>query len=395
MINNINKNSYNMNPYTNIPTKINSEIKQTQSNFQEIDKNLLKEIKEQIQNAELIAIKMIKGERLTKNEKKFISEKYPDIKETAEQSIKESKSINNQLKNFKTDEERQQFLSKVISNIKAMGKNGALSEIQVKIKLSSIEEVKKLFQKDKLESKKAEIIATKLVKGEKLTSNEKSFISEKYPDIKETAEQSIKESKNIKEELKSFKTDEEKQQFLSKVINNVKAMGKKGVLSETQVKIKLASIEEVEKFFKKDKLENKKAQVIATKLVKGEKLNSSERNFITEKYPDLKQIAEQSIKESKGLKEQIQNCKTNEEKQQLLSKTINDLEVMGKEGILSEIQIKFSILSIEKIKKEINKDKELSFTLNPYIYTLLEYSLGNLTGIIIFIVVIIGFLYLI
>lgn len=395
MINNINKNPYNMNPYTNIPTKINGEIKQAQNNFQEIDKNLLKQIKEQIQNAELIAIKMIKGERLTTNEKKFISEKYPDIKETAEQSIKESKSINKQLKNFKTDEERQQFLSKIISNIKAMGKNGVLSEIQVKIKLSSIEEVEKLFQKDKLEIKKAEIIAVKIVKGEKLTANEKSFISEKYPDIKKTAEQSIKESKNIKEQLKSFKTDEEKQQFLSKIINDVKSMGKKGVLSETQVKIKLKSIEEVEKFFKKDKLENKKAEIIATKLVKGEKLTSRERNFITEKYPDIKQIAEQSVKESKGLKEQIQNLKTDDEKHQLLSKVINDLEVMGEKGILSEIQIKFSILSIEKIKKEINKEKELNFTLNPYIYTILEYSLGNLAGIIIFIIVIVGFLYLI
>jgi uncharacterized protein Veg len=195
MINNINKNSYNMNPYTNIPTKINDEIKQTQNNFQEIDKNLLKQIKEQIQNAELIAIKMIKGERLTTNERKFISEKYPDIKETAEQSIKESKSIKEQLKNFKTDEERQQFLSKVIGNIKSMGKKEALSEIQVKIKLSSIEEVEKLFQKDKLESKKAEIIAVKIVKGEKVTANESDFISEKYPNIKETAQQIIKESK--------------------------------------------------------------------------------------------------------------------------------------------------------------------------------------------------------
>lgn len=291
MINNINKNSYNMNSYTNIPKKNNNEIKKTQNNFQEIDKNLLKQIKEQIQKAELIAIKMIKGEGLTTNEKKFISEKYPDIKETAEQSIRESKNIKEQLKNFKTNEEKQQFLFKLISNIKSMGKKGALSEVQVKIKLSSIEEVEKLFQKEKLESKKAEIIAIKIAKGERVTSNE--------------------------------------------------------------------------------------------------------RNFITEKYPEIKQISEQSIKEGKDLKEQLENLKTDEERQQLLSKTISDLEFMGKKGILSEIQIKFRMLSIERIKQEINKENELSFIINPYIYAILEYSSGNLVGIIIFIVGIIGFLYLI
>lgn len=395
MINNINKNSYNMNPYTNVPTKINDEIKQTQNNFQEIDRNLLKQVKEQIQNAELIAIKMIKGERLTTNEKNFISEKYPDIKETAEQSIEEIKGLKKQLKNFKTDEKREEFLSKVIRDIKYMGKNGALSEIQVKIKLSSIEEVKKLFQKDKLENEKAEIIAIKIVKGEKLTENERDFITKKYPDIKQIAEQSIKESKVLKEQLKNFKTDEERQQFLYKVIDDIKTMGKKGQLSETQIKIKLLSIEEVEKFLKKEKLESKKVEIVATKLVKGEKLSSRERNFITEKYPDIKQIAEQSIKESKGLKEQLQNLKTDYEKQQLLSKTLSDLEFMGKKGILSEIQIKLKMISIERIKKEINKENELSINLNPYIYTILEYASGNLTGIIIFIIAIIGFLYII
>ncbi|WP_042273366.1 30S ribosomal protein S20 [[Clostridium] dakarense] len=396
MINNINKNSYNMNPYNTDTIKPNNETKQTQNSFNEIENSdFLNKIKEQIKDAELIAIKMIKGERLTSKEQGFITEKYPDLKQLAEQSLKESKDLKEQLKNLNTDEERTEILSKAVSDLKTMAKKGLLSEVQVKIKMSSLEEVEKFLKTSKLENKKAELIATKMVKGEKLTTKEQQFINEKYPDIKQLVEQSLKESKGLKEQLKNFKTDEERTEVLSKAISDIKTMAKKGVLSETQVKIKLSSLEEVEKFIKTSKLENKKAELIAVKIVKGEKLTTKEQQFINEKYPEIKELAEKSLKETKDLKGQLKNLKTDEEKNQLLSKEISDIEVMAKKGLISEFQFKIKMLSIEKIKKDNEKDKESIFNINPYIFANLEYSLGNLTGVLIFIVVIIAFLYII
>jgi DNA polymerase III alpha subunit (gram-positive type) len=176
MINNINKNSYNMNLYGKSPTKSNDEIKQIENklsakiNMGELAKgeltkinkfqdaevtNFLKEIKEQIKKAELIAIKIVKGEKVTADEQRFISEKYPDMKQIGEQSIKECKDLKEQLKNCKTDEERQQVLFNTISDVEDMAKKGAFSEIQVRIKMSAIEELKKQYEKDNNKEKES------------------------------------------------------------------------------------------------------------------------------------------------------------------------------------------------------------------------------------------------
>lgn len=163
MINNINKSSYNMNLYGKSTIKSNDEIKQIQNNLsaktnkiQDTEvANFLKKIKEQIKKAELIAIKIVKGEKLTVDEQFFISEKYPDMKQTAEQAIKECKDLKEQLKNCKTDEERQQVLSNSISDMEDMAKKGVLSEIQVRIKMSAIEEVKKEDEKENNKEKES------------------------------------------------------------------------------------------------------------------------------------------------------------------------------------------------------------------------------------------------
>ncbi len=176
MINNINKNSYNMNLYGKSPTKSNDEIKQIENRLsakinigelsnEELTKinkfqdaefaNFLKKIKEQIKKAELIAMKIVKGEKVTADEQRFISEKYPDMKQIAEQSIKECKDLKEQLKNCKTYEERQQVLLNTISDVEDMTKKGAFSEIQVRIKMSAIEELKKQYEKDNNKEKES------------------------------------------------------------------------------------------------------------------------------------------------------------------------------------------------------------------------------------------------
>ena len=394
MINNINKNSYNMNPYIKLPTKPNNEEIPTQSKVEDIDvKDFFIKIKEELKNVELIAIKMIKGEPLTPKEQRLITEKYPDIKQLAQQSKKEIKDLKEEIKNCKTEEERQQVISKAITNIKVMDKKGLLSEVQVKIKMAAVKEVEKFSQKINLENKKSEIIATKIIKGEKLTPNEQKFINEKYPEVKQFAQQSKKEVKVLKEQIKNCKTEEERQQVISKAIENIKVMDKKGLLSKVEVKIKMAVVEEVEKFSQKINLESKKADTIATKMVKGEKLTASEQKFIIEKYPEIKQLAEQSLKESKDLKEQIKNCKTEEEKQQVTSKAIENLEEMFKKGIISPMQLKFKMLAIESIKNE--KENNKLFNINPYVYLNPGALVDNLTGILMVVVIIIIILYMI
>ena len=257
MINNINKNSYNMNPYIKIPTKPNNEEIPTQSKVEDIDvKDFFLKIKEELKNVELIAIKIIKGEHLTPKEQRLITEKYPDIKQLAQQSKKEIKVLKEQIKNCKTEEERQQVISKAIENIKVMDKKGLLSKVEVKIKMSVLEEVEKFSQKINLENKKSEIIATKIIKGEKLTPNEQKFITEKYPEIKQLAEQSLKESKDLKEQIKNCKTEKEKQQVTSKAIDNLEDMFKKGIISPIQLKFKMLAIESIKNEKENNKLFN-------------------------------------------------------------------------------------------------------------------------------------------
>ncbi|MGL5642188.1 MAG: hypothetical protein ACRDDM_07965 [Paraclostridium sp.] len=253
-------------------------------------------------------------------------------------------------------------------------------------------EAKNFLIKIKEELKNIELIAIKIIKGEKLTSKEQRLITEKYPDIKQFAEQSKKETQELKERLKNCGTDEERKQIISSAINDIKIMGKKGVLSELQVKIKISSIEEIEKFSKQINIETKKAEIIATKIIKGEKLTPSEQKFITEKYPEIKQEAEQLIKENKDLKLQLKSCKTNEERQQMISKSINDLDIMFEKGTLSSTQFRLKILAIENLKKE-NENK--LFSLNPYIYIIQSALSQNLTGILITIAIIIVALYIV
>ena len=257
MINNINKNSYNMNPYIKLPTKPNNEEILTQSKVEDIDvKGFFLKIKEELKNVELIAIKMIKGEPLTPKEQRLITEKYPDIKQLAQQSKKEIKDLKEQIKNCKTEKERQQVISKAIENIKVIDKKGLLSKVEVKIKMSVLEEVEKFSQKINLEDKKSEIIATKIIKGEKLTPNEQKFITEKYTEIKQLAEQSLKESKDLKEQIKNCKTEKEKQQATSKAIDNLEEMFKKGIISPMQLKFKMLAIESIKNEKENNKLFN-------------------------------------------------------------------------------------------------------------------------------------------
>ncbi|MFR6018355.1 MAG: hypothetical protein ACLUG9_12465 [Paraclostridium sordellii] len=388
MINNINKNSYNVNNYTKIPIKTNDESDTKQNGILEINnKDFLLKLKEELENAQLIAIKIIIEEPITKNEEKFIDKKYPDIKQFAKETKEEFKLLKQQVKDCKTPEERKEVISKVINSIKTMIKKGLLTEVQGKIKLEAIKDVENFAQKVNLEDKKAEVIGVKILKGERITPKEEKFISEKYPKLKKFISESKKELTQIKEQLKVCKNDDERKQVIKNVIKDIEVSDKKGTLTKPEVKVKLAIIKELEKFSKQVNMKDKKIEAMIVKVIKGEKLTPKEQIIINEKYTDIKDLIEPLSKEYKSLKEELKNCTNKEQKQEVISKVIKNLEEMNQKNLLSPIALNFNMILMDMIKKENEKNNKL-IILNPYVYINPSSIVDNLTGILMVIVII-------
>ena len=388
MINNINKNSYNVNTYTEIPIKTNDESDTKQNGILEINnKDFLLKLKEELENAQLIAIKIIIEEPITKNEEKFIDKKYPDIKQFAKETKEEFKLLKQQVKDCKTPEERKEVISKVINSIKTMIKKGLLTEVQGKIKLEAIKDVENFAQKVNLEDKKAEVIGVKILKGERITPKEEKFISEKYPKLKKFISESKKELTQIKEQLKVCKNDDERKQVIKNIIKDIEVSDKKGTLTKPEVKVKLAIIKELEKFSKQVNMEDKKIEATIVKVIKGEKITPKEQIIINEKYTDIKDLIEPLSKEYKSLKEELKNCTNKEQKQEVISKVIKNLEEMNQKNLLSPIALNFNMILIDMIKKENEKNNKL-IILNPYVYINPSSIVDNLTGILMVIVII-------
>ena len=388
MINNINKNSYNVNTYTEIPIKTNDESDTKQNGILEINnKDFLLKLKEELENAQLIAIKIIIEEPITKNEEKFIDKKYPDIKQFAKETKEEFKLLKQQVKDCKTPEERKEVISKVINSIKTMIKKGLLTEVQGKIKLEAIKDVENFAQKVNLEDKKAEVIGVKILKGERITPKEEKFISEKYPKLKKFINESKKELTQIKEQLKVCKNDDERKQVIKNIIKDIEVSDKQGILTKPEVKVKLAIIKELEKFSKQVNMEDKKIEAMIVKVIKGEKLTPKEQIIINEKYTDIKDLIEPLSKEYKSLKEELKNCTNKEQKQEVISKVIKNLEEMNQKNLLSPIALNFNMILMNMIKKENEKNNKL-IILNPYVYINPSSIVDNLTGILMVIVII-------
>ncbi|CEO27525.1 MAG: hypothetical protein ACLR2K_15480 [Paraclostridium sordellii] len=388
MINNINKNSYNVNTYTEIPIKTNDESDIKQNGILEINnKDFLLKLKEELENIQLIAIKIIIEEPITKNEEKLIDKKYPDIKQFAKETKEEFKLLKQQVKDCKTPEERKEVISKVINSIKTMIKQGLLTEVQGKIKLEAIKDVKKFAQKVNLEDEKAEVIGVKILKGERITPKEEKFISEKYPKLKKFINESKKELTQIKEQLKVCKNDDERKQVIKNIIKDIEVSDKKGILTKPEVKVKLAIIKELEKFSKQVNMEDKKIEAMIVKVIKGEKLTPKEQIIINEKYTDIKDLIEPLSKEYKSLKEELKNCTNKEQKQEVISKVIKNLEEMNQKNLLSPVALNFNMILIDMIKKENEKNNKL-IILNPYVYINPSSIVDNLTGILMVIVII-------
>ncbi len=409
-MNNISNNLYSRNTYgtnninvennkiqNNIESKINIEqlSKIDGLNNKDVEK-FIKRIHDEVQKAQLIAINIVRGNKITKDELEFITKKYPDLKQIADESIKDYKNLIKKLENCKTNEERQQVISKAVKEILNMVKNGHISEVQSKIKISAIEDAMKFSEKIKLEIEKAETIALKIIKGEKITPNEEKFINGKHSNIKQLLEETIKEIRDLKSDLKNCKTDQERNKLLINVINDLEDKNKKGLLSNTEIKIKMSAIEEVEKFLKKNQEEIKKLETIVMKIIKGQKLTKHEERFINEKYPYIKEEVQNEIKEYKYL-EELKNYQNTDKKELILSNKLNELEEQIKKCEISETKARIKMEIIEEIKRENEekgntKEESLNYYINSYIYIFFN-MLGDNLGIIIGIVLLISVIY--
>lgn len=409
-MNNISNNLYSRNTYgtnninvesnkiqNNIESKINIEqlSKIDGLNNKDVEK-FIKRIHDEVQKAQLIAINIVRGNKITKDELEFITKKYPDLKQIADESIKDYKNLIKKLENCKTNEERQQVISKAVKEILNMVKNGHISEVQSKVKISAIEYAMKFSEKIKLEIEKAETIALKIIKGEKITPNEEKFINGKHSNIKQLLEETIKEIRDLKSDLKNCKTDKERNKLLLNVINDLEDKNKKGLLSNTEIKIKRSAIEEVEKFLKKNQEEIKKLETIVMKIIKGQKLTKHEERFINEKYPYIKEEVQNEIKEYKYL-EELKNYQNTDKKELILSNKLNELEEQIKKCEISETKARIKMEIIEEIKRENEekgntKEESLNYYINSYIYIFFN-MLGDNLGIIIGIVLLISVIY--
>lgn len=107
--------------------------------------------------------------------------------------------------------------------------------------------------------------------------------------------------------------------------------------------------------------EMSKAERIAVKIAKGEKLSEEEERFINEKYPDMKREAEQAKKEGEDLKERLKGAKSTKERQQIIAMAMSSVSEMALKGGISDIQLRIKIAAIEKAKEDSEKgDGEIS-----------------------------------
>lgn len=264
-------------------------------------------------------------------------------------------------------------------------------QLKQQIKTPS-QECEAIVSRIKDELQKATLIAIKIISGENINKSEEKFISLKYPDIKKLAEKLKKDINQLKILIKNCNSDEERKDLINREINNVKLMGKKGLISEVEVKLKLRALSDVEKFSNTVKIENKKVEVIAIKLLKNQNLTSKEFALIEEKIPNIKQIVNKIVKENKSLKDEINNCNTTEEKQQKILKAFNDLDSLFKNNRISDLEFKLNLFYINSLEKEIKKEKNKQLWINPYFYLNTSSLVENLSGVLIIIVIIIAIL---
>jgi len=385
-------NSVSNNPYrgintttqnNNIPNNMKPQINKVESTQQQVVENFVNKIKDEIEKAQLICIKIVKGEYVSKSELDFISKKYPDMKNLTENSLKDYDRIIKELKLCKNHEEIEKVLSKFSKEILPSVKNDYINQLQSKLKNTVLKEVIKFSEKLKLEIQKAENIALKMIKGEEISPKEESFLKEKYPNIKQITEETIKYIDKLKLDLKGCNTESERQVLLSKEIKDLES--KKDTLSKIEIKFKDLGIQQVEKFLKDNKENIKKLQVIVLKIISDKSLNKSDEKFINKQYPDIQEVI---INERKNYEYLNELPKNNENSEEILSKEFKEIEYLVQHGKITQEQAIVKKTILENIKKD-SKDN-INYYINLYLNTILNTTSQKRIAIITLIVIILS-----
>ena len=382
MINRINSVSQTNNDYSN--NNINQYRKQESHIInKDYNKDIVANIKESILKAEMISIKIVRNEPLTYNEEEFIDKKYPKLKELAIKVYKETTQLKDLIKMSKldeictTDDHINDLINKEKIKVDILLKNSTITISEAKIMEEGINEVEKYFAQMKKEIGKLESILLKLIRGQKLTSKEREFLKQEYPQTKDIVNQLQKDYESLKNTIKECKTSKDIDKIILKEINNIKQQeiiekeNKSKPLRGLELKLKREILKDIIKFSKQIskniEIDLKRKEDIKNNILKDKKITLKELKFISSKNIQIKQIIEDTLKEKSLIKD---NVDSKIDRKNLILSLIEDTKEKGRKGILSELEVKTKLLILEDeddiYRKIINP--ELMFKINPLIY---------------------------
>ena len=382
MINRINSVSQTNNDYSN--NNINQYRKQESYIInKDYNKDIVANIKESILKAEMISIKIVRNEPLTYNEEEFIDKKYPKLKELAIKVYKETTQLKDLIKMSKldeictTDDHINDLINKEKIKVDILLKNSTITISEAKIMEEGINEVEKYFAQMKKEIGKLESILLKLIRGQKLTSKEREFLKQEYPQTKDIVNQLQKDYESLKNTIKECKTSKDIDKIILKEINNIKQQeiiekeNKSKPLQGLVLKLKREILKDIIKFSKQIskniEIDLKRKEDIKNNILKDKKITLKELKFISSKNIQIKQIIEDTLKEKSLIKD---NVDSKIDRKNLILSLIEDTKEKGRKGILSELEVKTKLLILEDeddiYRKIINP--ELMFKINPLIY---------------------------
>lgn len=382
MINRINSVSQTNNDYSN--NNINQYRKQESHIInKDYNKDIVANIKESILKAEMISIKIVRNASLTHNEEEFIDKKYPKLKELAIKVYKETTQLKDLIKMSKldeictTDDHINDLINKEKIKVDILLKNSTITISEAKIMEEGINEVEKYFAQMKKEIGKLESILLKLIRGQKLTSKEREFLKQEYPQTKDIVNQLQKDYESLKNTIKECKTSKDIDKIILKEINNIKQQeiiekeNKSKPLQGLVLKLKREILKDIIKFSKQIskniEIDLKRKEDIKNNILKDKKITLKELKFISSKNIQIKQIIEDTLKEKSLIKD---NVDSKIDRKNLILSLIEDTKEKGRKGILSELEVKTKLLILEDeddiYRKIINP--ELMFKINPLIY---------------------------
>lgn len=111
------------------------------------DNKRLKNQQERPQTPNDMAMKLALGEKLSKEEEDYLSDRYPKMKRYAEFVKEQGEELKKNLKNSKSEEESQKIILNAMENVSKQSQKGVISDFVVRMNMASIENAKNSIEK--------------------------------------------------------------------------------------------------------------------------------------------------------------------------------------------------------------------------------------------------------